>query len=72
MAEQEHGRVVDALNAMFRILNDHEMTFPAGEEWSTECQEAIEGLRIANKCRALIAHDRVLTTPSNLCHTGSY
>lgn len=60
MTEQELDKRCKALSVMLRILQFHELTFPQYEEWSPECQNAIEGLRIANKCQALIAHDRVL------------
>ena len=72
MTEQEYQLRLTALDVMGAVLHIHEYYFPAGEKWSKECQEAIEGLRIANKCQALIAHDRALTTPSNLCHTEPY
>lgn len=60
MTEQELDKRCKALSAMLRVLQVHELTFPRYEKWSPECQNAIEGLRIANKCQALIAHDRVL------------
>lgn len=60
MSEQELDKRCKALSAMLRVLQSHEMTFPRYEKWSPECQYAIEGMRIANKCQALIAHDRIL------------
>lgn len=60
ISEQEHQRRLMALEVMEAVLHIHEYYFLTGEKWSTECQEAIEGLRIANKCQAIIAHDRVL------------
>lgn len=60
MPEQEYQRRLMALDVMGAILHIHEYYFPPGKKWSLECQQSIEGLRIANKCQALIAHDRVL------------
>lgn len=60
MAEQEHQRRLTALEIMEAVLRIHDYYFPRHEKWSPEFQCAIEGLRIANKCQALIAHDRTL------------
>lgn len=60
MTEQEYQRRLTALDAMRAVLHIHEYYFPPGEKWSPECRQSIEGLRIANKCQALITHDRVL------------
>ena len=60
MSDQELDKRCKALSAMLRVLQVHELTFPKYEKWSRECGNAIEGLRIANKCQALVAHDRVL------------
>lgn len=60
MTEQEHQRRLRALEVMGAVLHIHEYYFPHDEKWSLGYQYAIEGLRIANKCQALIAHDRTL------------
>lgn len=60
MTEQEHQRRLRALEVMGAVLHIHEYYFPHGEKWSPGYRQSIEGLRIANKCQALIAHDRVL------------
>lgn len=60
MSEQELERRLIALEIMEAVLRIHNYYFPRHEKWSPECQYAIEGLRIANKCQALIAHDRAL------------
>lgn len=60
MTEQEYQRRLMALDVMEAVLHIHEYYFPSGEKWSPGYRQSIEGLRIANKCQALIAHDRVL------------
>ena len=60
MTEQEHQRRLRALEVMEAVLHIHEYCFPTGEKWSPGYRYAIEGLRIANKCQALIAHDRTI------------
>lgn len=60
MSEQEYQRRLTALDVMEAVLHIHEYYFPPGEKWSPGYRQSIEGLRIANKCQALIAHDRVL------------
>lgn len=60
MSEAEYKRRVTALEIMYAVLHVHEYYFPKGDLWSKEAEQAIEGLRIANKCRALIAYDRAL------------
>ena len=62
MSEQELERRLIALEIMEAVLHIHDYYFPRHEKWSPEYQYAIEGLRIANKCQALIAHDRTLLT----------
>lgn len=62
MTEQELERRLIALETMEAVLHIHDYYFPRHEKWSPEYQYAIEGLRIANKCQALIAHDRTLLT----------
>lgn len=64
MTVEEYQRRVTALEIMYSVLHIHEYYFPKGDLWSKEVQQAIEGLRIANKCQALIAYDRALcSTP---------
>lgn len=60
MSEQELERRLIALEIMEAVLNIHDYYFPRHEKWSPGYRQSIEGLRIANKCQALIAHDRVL------------
>lgn len=60
MSEQELKRRLIALEIMEAVLHVHDYYFPRHEKWSPECRHAIEGLRIFNKCQALIAHDRTL------------
>lgn len=62
MSKQELERRLVALEIMEAVLHIHDYYFPRHEKWSRECQHAIEGLRIANKCQALIAYDRTLLT----------
>lgn len=60
MTEQGHQRRLTALEIMEAVLHIHDYYFPPGEKWSPGYRQSIEGLRIANKCQALIAHDRIL------------
>lgn len=60
MNDDEYQKKIKALNKMLNILHSHQTHFSSHDEWSPECQNAIDGLRIANKCQALVAHDRVL------------
>lgn len=60
MSEQELDRRLIALEIMEAVLHIRDYYFPRHEKWSLGYQYAIEGLRIANKCQALIAYDRTL------------
>lgn len=64
MTDEELERRLTALDMMNAVIRVHEYHFNNGREWSKEAREAIEGLRIHNKTRALILHDRALTCDS--------
>lgn len=50
-----------ALKIMEHILQIHNYYWNDGTKWSSTVKPTIERRRIANKTKALIAHDRYLT-----------
>ncbi|MGH1594088.1 hypothetical protein ACRBEJ_08695 [Yersinia proxima] len=52
-------RIKRALDAMEAMLHIHKRHF-GDTTWSTEVKWQIEGMRIANKTKAIICHDRIL------------
>ncbi|HHH2129034.1 TPA: hypothetical protein ACPZUW_001923 [Yersinia enterocolitica] len=54
------SRVKSALDVMEAMIRTHEYHFEDGTFWSPVVKQQIEGLRIANKTKAIIYHDRIL------------
>lgn len=61
MSDEELDRRLTALEMMNAVIHVHEYHWDDGSKWSKEAQQAIEGLRIHNKTRALILYDRAVT-----------
>lgn len=49
-----------ALDAMEAILNIHRRYFVDNTTWSRDIKPMVEGMRIANKTKAIVYHDRIL------------
>lgn len=53
-------RIKRALDAMEAMLSIHKRYFEDGTNWSPVVKQQIEGMRITNKAKAIVCHDRIL------------
>lgn len=61
MSNEELERRLTALDMMNTVIRIHDYYWKDGTKWSREVQQAIEGMRISNKTKALILYDRAVT-----------